>query len=494
MADRLDTTPQTITHVLNRLSFGPRPGDRDRVQSMGITAYIEEQLTPQTITEPDPLTRRLQALETQRLSAIALFKRHQQIGDGNSSTMMSEAEEPADRQMARNASPKNQQQAWRQQIVTEAVQARLLRAIDSPRQLQEVMVDFWFNHFNVFAYQNGVSLWLGSYERDAIRPHALGRFRTLLGATAKHPAMLKYLDNWRNTDPSSAGATGVYQGFNENYAREVMELHTMGVEGGYSQADVEALTRMLTGWSVIETSQLSVSGDRSGDRNPDSNNGFFFAQDRHDSSSKQFLSTTITGGGIEEGETALDMLAVHPSTARFISFKLAQYFVSDDPPPSLVGDLASEFETTRGDIAAVLTVLFHHPQFWDAANEAQKLKTPYQYALSLGRAVGLTQPNDSSLRAIESGINTLGMPLYQVRSPDGYANTQATWLSPDTLLRRIDVAQRIAKTHRELIGEAADLMATVHHNFLPQTQTAIQSTPQHLQSVLVLGSPEMMYR
>ena len=457
----VDTSPITVTHVLNRLSFGSRSGDRHRVQSMGLDAYIQEQLHPQTLAEPQHLTQRIQSLETQSTSALELFQQQQQLEqDGKAAT-----------------------QQLRQQVIKETTQTRLLRAIDSPRQLQEVMVDFWFNHFNVFLYKGNLSLWLGSYEQDVIRTHALGNFRTLLAATAKHPAMLFYLDNWRNTDPNSSGAVGPYKGLNENYARELMELHTLGVDGGYSQADVESLARILTGWSVIKPGQTSLN-----------EYGFFFAHNRHDNGKKGFLGTSIAPSGIDEGELALDLLAYHPSTARHISFKLAQYFVSDQPPTSLVEDLATEFQATEGDIAKVLWRLFTHSEFWAEEHQQTKFRTPYQYVMAIARTIGLTDPSTSILDNLKGTLYNLQMPLYQCRPPDGYAQTQDKWLSPDAVLRRINVVNRLAKTYRAELADVEGVMATIHHQFSDQSQVAIQAAPPRLKAALVLGSPEVMYR
>ena len=457
----VNATPNAITHILNRLSLGPRPGDRHRIESMGLDAYIQEQLEPDSIAEPQHLVQRLQSLDTQAKPVLELFQQHHQL----------------------EKEGKSAQQRLRQQATEEAIQSRLLRAIDSSRQLQEVMVDFWFNHFNVFLYKGNVSLWLGSYEQDGIRAHALGNFRSLLEATAKHPAMLFYLDNWRNTDPRSSGAVGPYKGLNENYARELMELHTLGVDGGYSQADVEALARILTGWSVINPGQNSLN-----------EYGFFFAHNRHDHGRKGFLSTSITGSGVTEGELALDLLAYHPSTAHHISFKLVQYFVSDQPPTALVEDLATEFQATEGDISKVLRRLFSHPEFWAEEHQQNKFRTPYQYVMAIARSMGLTDPSVRTLSTLKGILYNLQMPLYQCRPPDGYAQTQDKWLSPDAMLRRINVVNRLTKAYRDELTDVEKLMATIHHQFSDQTQTTVQSATATLKSTLVLGSPEIMYR
>jgi Protein of unknown function (DUF1800) len=233
-------------HVLNRLGFGPRPGDIEQVRSMGVDKFIDEQLSPRSISLPQSLVTRIDSLETLRRNAPELFLEYGPPSYGG---------KPGDRQ----AGQRGRQRA--RVILDQAFEARILRAVESPRQLEEVMVNFWFNHFNVFSQKGLDHLWIGSYEEEAIRPNVLGRFRDLLGATAKHPAMLFYLDNWQNTAPNSPGARGRFKGLNENYARELMELHTLGVDGGYTQTDVITLARILTGWGYL-TAGASASTRR----------------------------------------------------------------------------------------------------------------------------------------------------------------------------------------------------------------------------------------
>jgi uncharacterized protein (DUF1800 family) len=318
-----------VLHLLNRLSLGVRPGDVQKVEAIGVEAYIQQQLAPEQIPEPQSLGDRLSQLASLKLSPGELAQqfRQQQQERKQFKGQPSQPSQPSQIQLAPPA-----QQRLRQTVAQQAAAARLLRATQSDRQLQEVMVDFWYNHFNVFAGKGLDRVLIGSYEAAAIRPHTLGRFRDLLGATAKHPAMLFYLDNWQNTAPNSPGARGRFTGLNENYARELMELHTLGVEGGYSQQDVIALAKILTGWGL----QRGKSGNSS---------GFYFDPQRHDASDKVFLGQTIQGGGMEEGEKALDILARQPATAKHISYKLAQYFVADRPPQSLVDRLSERYLT-----------------------------------------------------------------------------------------------------------------------------------------------------
>ncbi len=484
-------------HVLNRLGYGPRPGDIQRVEAMGIDRYIEQQLHPESIPIPDSLQRRLDALKTLHLDPVQLF-----LDYG-----------PPQPRRGHRPDPQAIKQAQQQSriILDQAVQARLLRAIESPRQLQQVMIDFWYNHFNVFAGKGLDHLWVGAYEEEAIRPYALGHFRDLLLATARHPAMLFYLDNWQNTAPGSPGARGRFDGINENYAREVMELHTLGVNGGYTQQDVIALAHILTGWGL-----------RRGDRNADGQFGFNFDPRRHDYSDKIFLGHTIKGAGESEGERALDMLARSPVTARHVSYELAQYFVSDKPDPVLVNTLARRFLDSNGDIRAVLTTLFHSRQFWAGASFDSKFKTPYQYVVSAVRASGIQVTN---FRPLYGELYQLGMPIYGCQTPDGYRNTRAAWLSPDAMMRRLSFATALAggylpidrpppeqKMTANTMGSMMpgkrtaarqkpiqpvddwQLGQTLANQFSRRTLTALNDAPPGLRAGLILGSPEFMQR
>ncbi|MEL6553446.1 MAG: DUF1800 domain-containing protein [Cyanobacteria bacterium J06621_11] len=456
---------QKITHVLDRLSLGPRPGDRTQVERMGIERYIQTQLNPQPENLPNPLKRTLGAFSTLKLSPIEL---HTQYGPPPRNASMQQREAAQMRQ---------------RQVVQETLQIRIHKALENPNQLQEVMTDFWFNHFNVFLDKGITRIWVGVYEKDVIRPYALGKFRNLLGATAKHPAMAFYLDNWRNTDPNSNRARGQFKGLNENYARELLELHTMGVEGGYTQADVESLTRILTGWGLVRT---QGQGNHDG-------SGFQFQPRRHDSSDKTFLGQSIPGGGIDEGETALDMLAQHPSTAQHISYKLAQHFVSDTPPEGLVNRLAERFLASDGCIQSVLQTLFADDAFWQDDYYQTKFKTPYQFMLSMARGAGISSPEENVVRRLLGSLNQLGMPLYRCRTPDGYAQVESAWLNPDALLRRISFARAVVNMKGEK-PEITDLLATLGNQFSPETLSVVNSARPGIQSFLLLGSPEMMYR
>ena len=486
------TPQQEALHVLNRLGYGPRPGDLEQVMQIGVDRYIEQQLNPASIPLPDPLQKKLSALDYANRSAgdvlYAYRKILNQTKDGSESA----------------------QQERREQIgkmVEETAQARLWRAIESPRQLEEVMVDFWFNHFNVFNGKSIERALVASYERDAIRPYVLGNFRDLLGATAKHPAMLFYLDNWLSTSadyrPGSKRraepeAKQKANGLNENYARELMELHTLGVDGEYSQKDVTELARMLTGWTFDQ---------RTSNQGRDLH--FVFDDERHDHGSKQWLGKTIDANGKAEGELALNVLAMHPATARHLSYKLAQYFVQDQPPPDLVAKLAKRYLETRGDIRAVLQTLFVSVEFRNAGAIGAKYKTPYQFVVSAMRA---TASPDDNIRPLLGSMTQLGMPLYGNQTPDGYKNTEQAWLNPDALSRRINFATALAtgrlplnqpseqsangNDKRQLMPavSAETLQQTLGPALSEKTRQVIASNQEALRAALMLGSPDFMQR
>ncbi len=464
-----------VLHVINRLSFGPSPGEVQRVESIGVDRYIQEQLSPNSIPEPPNLTSQLSQLQTLNLNPVTLYRESQPIRLSN------QKPSPEEKKAARDRGRLIEQQA---------VQARLLRATESHRQLQEVMVDFWYNHFNVDANKGPDRFWVGSYEQEAIRPYVFGRFRDLLEATARHPAMLYYLDNWQNTAPGSPGARGKSQGLNENYARELMELHTLGVDGGYTQQDVIALARILTGWGYRGLNQ--PTGE---DGSP-----FYFEPKRHDFSDKIFLGQTIKGSGAAEVEQALDILARSPATAHHISYQLAQYFVSDNPPNALVKRLQQRFLASDGNIREVLNTLFHSKEFWDSTNFHAKFKTPYQYVVSTVRATGITVNNT---RPMSNMLQQLGMPLYSCLTPDGYKNTEDAWLNPDAMTRRLSFATTLVSGRVPLQSQnnqqspsqpvdALQLADTLGNSFSVQTQSAIASSSPQLRAALILGSPEFM--
>lgn len=457
-----------LFHLINRLSFGATPGQIQQIQQMGIDAYIKAQLQPQTISYPADLNERLKPLNTIVWQPGDVIQADKQVKE----EMKRLGSDPKTR-------AKSQQNFYRK-IAQQARRGRLLRAFASPRQLEEVMVDFWYNHFNVFLGKSALTRqFFSSYEQHAIRPYALGKFRQLLGATAKHPAMLVYLDNWRNTAPGSPGAKGQFQGLNENYARELLELHTLGVNGGYTQKDIIELAKILTGWGLFRPLQKTSTKD-----------GFYFEEARHDFSNKTFLGHSIKGSGIEEGEEALNILARHPSTAQHISYKLVQNFVSDNPPNSLVQKLAKTFLDSDGHIATVLQTLFKSDEFWQPNVYQTKFKTPYRYIVSVMRVSG-TVTNFDSLDGI---LNQLGMPLYGCPSPDGYKNIQSAWLNPDAMVRRsslsVPLSGGLLQDGKSI--DVAFLIETLGNNLSPKTRSILEKSDPNLRGALILGSPEFM--
>ena len=423
-----------VRHALNRLGYGPRPGDVERVTAMGLTAWIDRQLQPAAIDD---------------------------------SAWQPRLPLPAAPQVF--TTPQEARRAARQSI-NGLAQERLLRATYSERQLEEVLVDFWFNHFNVFAGKGRTAGFLADYERDAIRPHVLGNFRELLGATAHHPAMLFYLDNWMSVEPGAtihlagqrgqarrptAGANGApvapqpagrRRGLNENYGRELLELHTLGVDGGYTQQDVVDVARAFTGWTIgamRPNDALMRAGAADADQ-------FRFTPAMHDRGAKVVLGQTIrAGGGIEDGERVLDILAAHPSTATHIATKLAQRFVSDTPPASLIARAAARFTATRGDLREVVRTIVTSDEFFAAAARDAKVKTPLEFVVSAVRASGSDRPNTMVMMR---GLQQLGMPLYMCQPPTGYDDTAEAWIGPGALVTRINLAQQLAGTQATLVA------------------------------------------
>ena len=368
-------------------------------------------------------------------------------------TALLDSLDPAKRPLVVRALPQqalNEVPAWRrealaanqpQQFVhSELVDQKLYRAIYSNRQLEEVLVDFWMNHFNVFNGKGPERVLLTSFERDAIRPHVFGRFHDLLLATARHPAMLFYLDNWQSQSPREDLPTppGVRRpGLNENYGRELMELHTLGVDGGYTQADVVAVARAFTGWTIYDPQKFAE---------------FQFNPGVHDRREKVVLGHVLPAmRGEQDGLDVIDLLSRHPSTARFISRELAQRFVADDPPPALVDRMAATFTRTDGDLRAVLETLFASPEFAADAVRQTKLKSPLEFAVSALRALNA---DATDTFALAQRIADLGEPLYGKIEPTGYSNTSDAWTSTASVLGRINFAS--ALTAGQIAGVTVD--------------------------------------
>jgi len=440
------TPDQQILHALNRLGYGPRPGDVERVRRMGLAAYVEGQLSPRSIEDPAPEPA-LAGYPVLGSSPAELVREYPQLTPEVRQRM-------ARGEMSRQEMMEMYPPERRPAVITMQMQAaRITRAVLSERQLEEVMVDFWFNHFNVYAQKGAVRWMLPAYEREAIRPHALGRFHDLVLATARHPAMLFYLDNWLSTraDLVAPGGpnAGRRMGLNENYARELMELHTLGVDGGYTQQDVIEVARCFTGWSI----------DR-----PQQGGGFVFRPQAHDLGAKRVLGQMIpAGGGQHDGERVIDILVRHPSTARFIATKLARRFVSDEPPPALVDRMAATFQRTDGDIRAVLAVMFTSAEFWSPEAYRVKIKTPLELVASAVRTLdGRLAPAGAGPEAPVGGgvalareVARLGAPLYEAQPPTGYPDRAEAWVNTGALLARMNFALGLA--HNRFPGTRVDL-------------------------------------
>jgi uncharacterized protein (DUF1800 family) len=537
-------------HALNRLTFGPRPGDVEMVRAIGVDKWIELQLNPEKIND-SALEARLAPLRTLKMdsreivenyppppvlkavaegrvpmpsdpkkravyeSGIAAYRAREKAKaegkddqapppDGPDEMMAADDKNPEKQAMRREARTKvrelaalepdarfnailkmdpearmalggglgpemrerlaegmtdDQKQtllamARPQAIVQgELAEAKLLRAAYSERQLEEVMTDFWFNHFNVFVGKGADRYLLTEYERDVIRKHAFGKFKDLLLATAESPAMLFYLDNWQSIGPNSlAGRFGgrrgqrgtfrrsraqrgqmmpldlpdpqpqVKRGLNENYARELMELHTLGVDGGYTQQDIIEVAKVFSGWTI---------------KQPRRGGGFEFDERRHEPGTKVVLGTKINEGGMGEGKMVVALLAKHPATAKFISKKLAMRFVSDVPPASLVDRMAATFTKTDGDIKEVLRTLFKSPEFWSQDAYRAKVKTPLEFVVSAVRA---TNTDVKQALPLARALNEMGMPLYGAQPPTGYSMKAETWVNSAALLNRMNFA------------------------------------------------------
>jgi len=514
---------EAILHALNRLAYGPRPGDLERVKQMGLAKWIEQQLNPNSMDDKT-LEARLQDYPTLRISTAKLIDEYPQpkqaekkaekqaqareqqnqsrsdaaaavvekdmpptagraansdnpavtpVSDSQAAPDNSNDPAPMKQQGQGNAAtsgggkrdvlggdPNNVPRAIAddskrpQRIVAELSMAKVTRAIYSERQLQQVMDDFWFNHFNVFAGKGEDRYYLTSYERDVIQPHALGKFKDLVASTAKSPAMLFYLDNFLSADPRAAqrqaaeraarqarrrGGFGMpprppanpqqkknERGLNENYGRELMELHTLGVDGGYTQKDVTEVARCFTGWTIEKPRQYP---------------NFKFDDKLHDPDAKMVLGKKIHAGGMKDGEQVIDLLVHHPSTARFISTKLARRFVSDTPPPALVSRMAETFQSSDGDIRAVLRTMIWSPEFWSRESYRAKIKTPFELVVSAVRALGTDV--DTPMPLVQ-WVGRIGEPLYQCQPPTGYSDKADTWVNTGALLNRMNYSLALA--------------------------------------------------
>jgi len=432
------TGDQQCLQALNRITFGPKPGDLERVRKMGIQAFIEEQLDPDKIDD-SACEKDLAAYPILHESTLSLYLQYPH---------------PAIRLFRPDLkdkvyTPGEEAMGYERinQIATDLTGVKLTRAVESNRQLYEVMVDFWFNHFNVAFSKDGVQWLVPAYEKEAIRPHAMGKFLDLLTAVAKSPAMLIYLDN--NTSladpkfkpqaaPGGMGGGMMMQSapgqglrLNENYARELMELHTLGVDGGYTQKDVTEAARVLTGWGVKGL-------------NPDTAPGpieFEFKPWHHDTNLKTVLGQSFgPDEGVKEGEDLLAMLSRKPATARFIARKLCQRFVADDPPPALAKRVADKFLESDGDIKETLRTLLESPEFLSPRYYRAKVKTPFEYVASALRAV---DAHSTDWGWVDQNLDAMGEPLYRCEPPTGYPQVAALWVSSSAILSRANFATRL---------------------------------------------------
>ncbi len=497
---------EQVLHALDRLTFGPRPGDVATVKRMGVKKWIDLQLHPGKIAENPALEAKLAPLETLRLTqgeTEASYPNQQlirQVAQGRQplpddpvaraaverqvrrfkvkkdekdldpmepavplASLLSQAQikalrngtadqkkqvlasipqeqiddvviamPPGLRNQLMPVAPEELRRKFmlsntpQQVIAYDLFEGKLYRAILSNRQLQEQLVDFWYNHFNVYLDKGNDRYLVPSYEREAIRPHVLGHFRDLLESTATAPAMLFYLDNWQSVAPDVArrGRGGKQtRGLNENYGRELLELHTLGVDGGYTQKDVTEVARCFTGWTI---------------RNPQGGSTFFYNDRVHDKGEKIVLGVKIrAGGGKDDGEKVLDILARHPSTARFISMKLAERFVADNPPQELIDRMAGTFLDTDGDIRAVMNTMLTSKEFLSQGAYQAKVKTPFEMIVSSIRATGAQVDYAFPL---EAWLVKLGQPLYRKDAPTGYSSANAEWINSASLLERMNFA------------------------------------------------------
>jgi len=463
---------QKIVHFLNRISFGPTPDSMQRAARLGVRAYLDEQLAPQQI--PDAQTEeKFAGLKTMRLSSRELIELY-----------------PPPRAQKQQANMAMQSMEGPRLVILELQQAKLLRALYSNRQLYEVMVDFWSNHFNIYAGK-GVDRWLSTaYDRDAIRPLALGKFKDLLLATAQSPAMLFYLDNWMNAGPDSPGArmggpNNRRRGLNENYARELMELHTLGVDGGYTQQDVQEVARCFTGWTIVL---------------PRGQGEFKFEPRLHDNGEKTVLGQRIPrGGGMDDGLRVIDILVKHPSTARFIATKLARRFVADEPPAAILSQATEAFRRSDGDIPTVLSAIVDTPEFFSRDVYQSKIKTPFEFVTSALRVTGSeAQVTPQLLRY----LGRMGEPLFLAQAPTGYPDSASSWISADMLLTRMNFAADLlsnrlpgTKVAAETLTQRDGLIRRIAPDSLSAaTQAALAQAEGDQAIALLLAAPEFQRR
>jgi uncharacterized protein (DUF1800 family) len=511
-------TDSAIVHLLNRAAFGPRPGEVEAVRRIGVRAFVEQQLHPERVDD-GTLEARLAELPT--VDAPPRMLAEEFVKPAELERKRRQAAQPGVATAAASKTiPDPDPDAFKRErhVLDDLAAQKILRAVASERQLQEVLVDFWFNHFNVQATKGADRLYAGEYERAVIRPRVFGSFRDLLGAVAESPAMLFYLDNWMSVDPNGlhpvrpataarpgaariaaapqaklppAARARARTGLNENFARELMELHTLGVDGGYTQHDVTEVARCFTGWTIA---------------GPNDGGGFVFDPRKHDEGRKVVLGHVIEpGGGQRDGERVLDILASHPSTARFIATKLVRRLVADDPPRSLVDRAAARFRETRGDLREVVRTILLSREF--ASDDARwaKAKTPFEFVVSALRATGARV--DDTAPAVNA-VRALGMPLYGCLPPTGYPDRADAWMTAGSVLGRMNLSVALASNRlrgivvdlRSLAPASGAAPAAVAESLLGPDVSASTRAVLARQAGLVdvvalaLGSPEFQRR
>ncbi len=484
------TEQQAAAHLLERLTFGPRPGEVDSVASVGVDRWMIDQLNA-ALPEPS-LNPILDTMPALRMNDDQIMRCYAPAGviarlarkagilppADSSATAVELARKDSAYRVALARYERDNGYRPEYDLLRELGEQKLFRALYSRNQLQEVLTDFWFNHFNVSLTTDQARPFILSYERDAIRPNVLGHFRDLLGATARHPAMLYYLNTAESTAPDGAPTTSsvriaeltnhgrpdatrtrrpqvvsaaVKQGrkgqtINENYGREVMELHTLGVDGGYTQRDVTEVSRAFTGWSVFpfygDNRALAKKVENGASLGFVRDGDFLFRADRHDAGEKHILGRAFpAGGGIDDGERVLDILAASPATARHISYELASRFVCDSPPQSIVDRLTGIYLATKGDLRALVIGIVDSPEFWTPQAIGAKIKSPFELAVSALRAAeaAIIRP-----QAVIAWIAKMGEPLYACEPPTGYPDSAGAWISSGALLDRMDFGMKLA--------------------------------------------------
>ncbi len=486
------TDRQAAARLLDRFSFGARPGEVDAVVNMGINKWFEQQLAGDDADTA--VTSRLAGFKTLDLDNETIVNTYLDGGQINRFGIKNglpngdtiQGDKKAYQERVRNLM---QQMGLKplQELQNELINQKIIRAAYSNNQLHEVLTDFWFNHFNVSLTKPQCQQFILTYERDAIRPYVTGNFSEMLLATAKHPAMLEFLDNASSVSDNNklvnkkveavvqqqqAAQARKVQGLNENYAREIMELHTLGVDGGYTQADVTSVARALTGWSLRPLAKDAPARNlfEKGLQNNFGNRGFivekdfFFRADKHDDDPKTILGKDFpTNGGYKEGEEVITMLAKHPSTAQFIAKKIATRFVSDTPSVSLVNKMAETFRKTDGNIKAVLITMVNDREFWNQKSVREKVKSPFELAISAIRA---TNADVQQPVQVFNWVNKMGQKIYYYQAPTGFPDRASYWINTGALLNRMNFG--LAFATQKIPGIKIDL-ASLNNNHEPES-------------------------